>query len=177
MKFITAFYLSRLISWKRHYQHILEHRSLLQQMVKFMGNILDRLLLFRLLPFRLLQFCCFVYSTFLLLFASICSIVIKFWFTKVLHGFFEVLGVFLQGTTTDIIWCTYTKIKVLAFPGSISLWDRKFWGYFFKDHPLTLTATWGRWGYCTHKMHVQAKREKTKENSFWTTSTLYINIF
>jgi len=27
-------------------------------------------------------YCCSVYSTFLLLFASICSIVIKFWFTN-----------------------------------------------------------------------------------------------
>ena len=48
-------------------------------------------------------YCCFIYSTFLLLFASICSIVIKFGFTKVVHAFVEVLGVFLHRTSTDII--------------------------------------------------------------------------
>ena len=48
-----------------------------------------------------LVYCCFVYSTFLLLFASTCSIVIKFWFTKVLMPLV------------------------------------KFWGYSFKEHPLT----------------------------------------
>ena len=49
-----------------------------------MGNILVRLLLFLLLQFCLLQF------RLLHIFASICSIVIKFRFTKVLHAFVEV---------------------------------------------------------------------------------------
>ena len=63
------------------------------------GNILVRLLLFHLLQFRLLLFRLLNIFTY---FNSICSIVIKFWFTKVLHAFVEVLGVFLQGTSTDI---------------------------------------------------------------------------
>ena len=58
------------------------------------SNSLVRLFLFCLLLFRLLQvrLVLFVYSTFFLLFASICSIVVKFWFTKDLHAFVEVFG-------------------------------------------------------------------------------------
>ena len=103
------------------------------------GNILVHLLLF--CYYR------FVYSTFLLLFASICSIVIKFWFTK---AFVEVWGVFIQGTSTDIIWCTNTKIKV-----SLKNFLEAF-----------LYETWSFGGYSWHHMtSVQAKREKTKDNS------------
>ena len=68
-------------------------------------------------------YCCFVYLTFLLLFASICSSVIKFWFTKILHAFVDVFGVFLHRTSTDIIWCINTKIKGYASLGNISYWD------------------------------------------------------
>ena len=59
-------------------------------------------------------------STFLLLIASICIIVIKFWFTKVLPAFVKLLGVFLQGTCTDIIGYTISKTKVFAFLKTIS---------------------------------------------------------
>ena len=54
-----------------------------------MGNILVRLLLFLLLQFCLLQFRLLLFRL-LHIFASICSIVIKFRFTKVLHAFVEV---------------------------------------------------------------------------------------
>ena len=77
-------------------------------------NILVRLLLFRLLLFRLLQF--HLSSTqhfyfYLLLFAALLS---NFDLPiKGLYAFVEVLGVFLQGTSNYIIWCTNTKMKVM----------------------------------------------------------------
>ena len=82
--------------------------------VAYNGNILVCLLLFRLLPFRLLYYH-FVYSTFLLVFASICIIVIKF--TKVLHAFVEVVGAFLEGT----MMYKY-QYQTFCFLGSIVTW-------------------------------------------------------
>ena len=50
--------------------------------------LLFHLLLFRLLQFRLLLFCLLLFRL-LNVFTSICSIVVKFWFTKDLHAFAE----------------------------------------------------------------------------------------
>ena len=61
---------------------------------------------------------CNNYSTFLLLVAT----VFVFFFFLIYQDFACIcwsFGVFLQGTSTDIIWCTNTKFKVFAFLGSI----------------------------------------------------------
>ena len=67
----------------------------MKEMMYLDGNILVCLLLFHLLKFCLHQFCLLLFRLLqiLLLFASICSIVIKFRFTKVLNAFVEVLGI------------------------------------------------------------------------------------
>ena len=138
------------------------------------GSILARLSCFVYYRFIYSSFvyCCFIYSTsyfYLLLFASIRSIVIKFRFRFCM----PLLKCWVYSFKGHLLTSYDVQIPILLFLEAFHYGKWNSGGYFFKEHPLTLTATWGSWGCCTHKMCVQAKREKTIDNSF-RVSTLYI---
>ena len=106
------------------------------------GNILVCLLLFHLYPdLSTVVLSAQRFYFYLLLFAAL------LWFTMVLHAFVEVLRVFLQGTSTDIIWCTNTKIKGFCFS----------WKHFFMFQ---------RWVFRQNKKRLKTIQEKFSNNEY-----------
>ena len=90
--------------------------------------LLFRLLLFRLLLFHLLLFYLLLFSLMFRLLNIFTSIYAPLLLNLIYQDFawlFEVLGVFLHGISTDIIWCTNTKIKVCFS-----------WKHFFMGHGI-----------------------------------------